>query len=158
MHSSSLTCLLTRGQAAREEVGRQENTAQRLFLYLLSGIPRADLRKWREDPDLRPQQLNSLDVHPLLKDLLKQDDENSFATDEPSRPVFSDSDKDHEADEILFDTEDQEDINDFIAVASIGLEWNVEYNAELPSQLSPELYYNLNWALDEDRQELLCGE
>ena len=72
--------------------------------------------------------------------------------------MFSDSDKDHEADEILFDTEDQEDINDFIAKPSIGLEWNVEYNAELPSQLSPELYYNLNWALDEDRQELLFGE
>ena len=36
-----------------------------------------------------------------------------------------------------------------------GLESNVAYNDhELPSQLSPDQYFKLEWALSEDRQEL----
>jgi len=116
------------------------------------GIPRIDLRKWKEDPNLRPQQLNSLDVHPLLKDLLQQN-ASVFATEEPIRPVFTEGDKDYEVNEIL-ETVDNEGINDFIAKPNIGLEWNVKYNDELPNQLSPDSYFNLNWALAADRQKL----
>ena len=37
----------------------------------------------------------------------------------------------------------------------IGLESNVAYNDhELPSQLSPDQYFKLEWSLSEDRQEL----
>ena len=110
------------------------------------------MRKWKEDTNLKPQQLNSLDVHPLLKDLLRQND-SIFAAEEPIRPVFSEDDKDYEVNEIL-ETVDNEGINDFIAKPNIGLEWNVKYNDELPNQLSPDSYFNLNWALAADRQKL----
>ena len=41
----------------------------------------------------------------------------------------------------------------------IGLESNVAYNDhELPSQLSPDQYFKLEWALSEDRQELAHEE
>ena len=126
-------------------------------LIFVSGIPRIDLRKWKEETNLRPQQLNSLDIHPLLKDLLQQED-ISFASEEPSRPHFPSDDQDFQADDLEFETEDQDEINDFIEKPSIGLEWNVQYNDELPIQLSPDLYYNLNWALAEDRQELTFEE
>ena len=126
-------------------------------LISVSGIPRIDLRKWKEETNLRPQQLNSLDIHPLLKDLLQQDD-ISFANEEPSRPHFPSDDHDFQADDIEFETEGQDEINDFIEKPIIGLEWNVKYNDELPIQLSPDLYYNLNWALAEDRQELKFEE
>ena len=37
-----------------------------------------------------------------------------------------------------------------------GLEKDVEYNDhELPTQLSPEQYFKLEWALSEERQELV---
>ena len=40
-----------------------------------------------------------------------------------------------------------------------GLESNVAYNDhELPSQLSPDQYFKLEWALSEDRQELAHEE
>lgn len=37
-----------------------------------------------------------------------------------------------------------------------GLEKDVEYNDhELPTQLSPDQYFKLEWALSEERQELV---
>ena len=40
-----------------------------------------------------------------------------------------------------------------------GLKSNVAYNDhELPSQLSPDQYFKLEWALSEDRQELAHEE
>ena len=40
-----------------------------------------------------------------------------------------------------------------------GLESNVAYNDhELPSQLFPDHYFKLEWALCEDRQELVHEE
>ena len=40
-----------------------------------------------------------------------------------------------------------------------GLESNVAYNDHaLPSQLSPDQYFKLEWALSEDRQELAHEE
>ena len=37
----------------------------------------------------------------------------------------------------------------------LGLEKNVQYNDhELPTQLSPDQYFKLEWALSKDRQEL----
>lgn len=113
------------------------------------GIPSADLTKWKEDPNLRPQQFNSLDVHPGLKDLITQ-----TAHEEPSRPVFSHDEQNYEEDDLQFVTKDGEGIDQVIKKPNIGLEWNVQYNDELPNQLTPDLYFKLNWALAEDRQEL----
>ena len=87
-----------------------------------------------------------------------QPDDINFASEEPSRPNFPSDDLDFQADDLEFETEDQDEINDFLEKPIIGLEWNVQYNDELPIQLSPDLYYNLNWALAEDRQELKFKE
>ena len=35
-----------------------------------------------------------------------------------------------------------------------GQEWGVGQDPELPRQLTPEQYYNLDWALEADRQDL----
>jgi len=123
-------------------------------------IPRLDLTKWREDPDLRPQQFNSQSLHPQLKDLLKNatplevTQDNNYDNEEPTRPSFPFHHEDGE-ESLQFVTKEGEEIEDVLRQPPIGLEWNVQYNDhELPSQLSPDQYFKLNWALEQDRQEL----
>ena len=78
---------------------------------------------------------------------------NDFAPEEPTRPSFPIQHQDDE--HLQFVTEVDEDIDDVLRQPPIGLEWNVQYNDhELPTQLSPDQYFKLNWALKEDRQNL----
>lgn len=123
-------------------------------------IPHTDLTKWREDPNLRPQQFSSQTLHPQLKDLmtnptpLEGTQDNSFVNEEPTRPGFPVQHQEEE-ESLQFVVEEGEDIGDVLRQPPIGLEWNVQYNDhELPTQLSPEQYFKLNWALKEERQQL----
>ena len=126
----------------------------------VSEIPRLDLTKWREDPDLRPQQFNSQSLHPQLKDFFKNatplevTQDNNYDNEKPTRPSFPFHHEDGE-ESLQFVTKEGEEIEDVLRQPPIGLEWNVQYNDhELPSQLSPDQYFKLNWALEQDRQEL----
>ena len=129
-------------------------------------IPAPDLDKWREDPDLRPQQFSASSLHP---DLMYK---SGFAGEVPDSPMFPhifDSEPGHDK-ELKFVPEEGEGLEDVLRQPPIGennmimirmmmmmtgLESNVAYNDhELPSQLSPDQYFKLEWALSEDRQEL----
>ena len=98
-------------------------------------------------------------MHPQLKDLmtnptpLEGTQDNNFVKEEPKRPGFPLQHQEEE--ESLQFVVEGEDIGDVLRQPPIGLEWNVQYNDhELPTQLSPEQYFKLNWALKEERQQL----
>ena len=119
-----------------------------------SDIPSPDLDKWRENPNLRPQQFSSSSLHPKLNDLLKY--KSGFAGEVPDSPMFPHIfDTDVDEDLKFVPDEDDGDIEDVLRQPPIGLESNVQYNDhELPSQLSPDQYFKLEWANSQDRQEL----
>ena len=80
--------------------------------------------------------------------------DSNFVNEEPTRPSFPFQ---HEGEEesLQFVPEEGEDLGYVLRQPAIGLEWNVQYNDhELPTQLSPDQYFKLNWALKEDRQDL----
>jgi hypothetical protein len=123
-------------------------------------IPRIDLKKWKEDPNLRPQQFSSQPLHPQLKDLitnptpLEGTEDANYVHEEPTRPSFPFQHEDEE-ENLQFIPGEGEDLEDVLRQPPIGLEWNVQYNDhELPTQLNPDQYFKLNWALQENRQDL----
>jgi len=139
-----------------------------------SGIPRMNLEPWKEKENLEPQQFNSASLYPNLTESklrenmgdLEPGTENvgdhepetenvdDHVHEAPTRPSFSYSQPGHHNEEKLQFVDEANNINNILRKPSIGLEWDVKYNKELPSQIDPDQYYRLNWALEEGRQEL----
>jgi len=99
-------------------------------------------------------------LHPQLKDLITNPTpiegtvDVNYVHEEPTRPSFPFKNEEEESN-LQFVPGEGEDLDDVLRQPPIGLEWNVQYNDhELPTQLSPDQYFKLNWALQEDRQDL----
>ena len=138
----------------------EQNYCQYYSIHSVSDIPRVNLSKWKEDPNLRPQQFSSQTLHPQLKDLITNPTpiegtvDGNYVHEEPTRPSFPFKNEEEESN-LQFVPGEGEDLDDVLRQPPIGLEWNVQYNDhELPTQLSPDQYFKLNWALQEDRQDL----
>ncbi|XP_023335820.1 chorion peroxidase [Eurytemora carolleeae] len=124
------------------------------------GIQRMNLDPWKEELP-KPQQFNSESLYPELADLLTDlsrtggIEEQIFADEAPARPSFSNlaTNEKEEEDDLKF-INGGDNILQIFRKPSIGLESDEQYNDELPNQLNPEQYYRLNWALNEDRQDL----
>jgi len=116
-------------------------------------IPSPNLEKWRENPDLRPQQFSSSNLHPKINNYLFK---SGFAEEVPNSPMFPHIFYSNDEEELKFVPKETDgNIKDVLRKPPIGLEKNVQYNDhELPTQLSPDQYFKLEWALSKDRQEL----
>ena len=75
-----------------------------------SDIPTPDLSRWREDPNLRPQQFSSSSLHPKLSDFLQQSGYSQEVPDSPMFPHIFDSDRDSD---LHFVPKAGDDIQDF---------------------------------------------
>jgi hypothetical protein len=139
-------------------------------------IPEISLDAWQESADLRPPQFSSQALHPDLMDLeaeLKGGPQ--FSEEAPGRPSFGPAGAGGPAGtlEFLAGARPVPPLEDILRQPPIGLEWDQVYNSELPrlvlgvdstlspalpSPLRPEQYFQLPWALEEDRQQLTGQE
>lgn len=136
-----------------------------------SGIPRMSFEAWREKVPLRPTQFNSQSLYSSIQNLLNTTEDlqaklgpidflqppfldEDANPESPERPQFSYNQDKSNIEEKLQFVDEEESLQDILRQPTIGLEYDVKYNDELPRQLSPDQYYNLNWAIDENRQDL----
>ena len=106
--------------------------------------------------------------HPKLNDLLYK---AGFSEEVPDSPMFPHI-FDEDDEELQFVPEAGDDLRNVLRQPQIGncwwvvswLDWfvapglekDVQYNDhELPTQLSPDQYFKLQWALSDERQELV---
>ena len=82
--------------------------------------------------------------------------EEDWVSEAPTRPSFGAA-AGHDADLDFLEVEG-ETLEDILRQPPINLEYDQQYNSELPSPLKPEQYFHLNWALEEDRQQLTRTE
>ena len=84
-----------------------------------SDIPTPDLSKWKEDPNLRPQQFSSYSLHPKLNDLLYK---AGFSEEVPDSPMFPHI-FDEDDEELQFVPEAGDDLRNVLRQPQIGNCW-----------------------------------
>jgi len=115
------------------------------------GLEEISLEPWREVVGDQLTQFNSNMISEILQKNVTLQSKTKESSETPGRPNFSFDN------ENFFDKENIQLIEDDIKnihKPKIELEYDIKYNNELPRQLSPDQYYELNWALEEGRQEL----
>ena len=95
-------------------------------------MPEMNLTKWREDPNLHPQQFSADQLYPHLKDFvtpnspLQGTPEYDHINEEPTKPSFPYTRPNNQPN-LNFQTDDPDRINNAFKRPSIGLETDIRY-------------------------------